>query len=112
MLHRKLFSLALIAAAVALPVQAVFASSTPERVTVGYTGNQKMIKLSVRNTSSTPLDLRLGDQTVTIAPGKTMDLKLPVGTKITTASDTPRTPSGTLILEVSPANSNTLVSIS
>lgn len=112
MLHRKLFSLALIAVTVALPAQAVFASSTPERTTVAYTGNQKMIKLSVRNTSSTPLDLKLGDQTVTIAPGKTMDLKLPVGTRITTASETPHTPAGTFILEVTPANSNSTVSIS
>ena len=112
MLRRKLFSLALIVATVAIPAQAVFASSTPERTTVAYTGNQKGIKFSVRNNSSTPLDLKLGDQTVTIAPGKTMDLKLPAGTRITTASDTAKTPSGTFILEVSSSIQNSVVSIS
>ncbi len=113
MLRNKVLSLAVLAATVIIPVQAVFAASTPERTMVSYTGsNQKLIKFTMRNTGSAPLDLRLGDQTVTIAAGKTMEVKLPVGTRITTVSETPRTPAGTLILEVSSANSNTTVSIS
>ena len=107
MLRNKVMSIALLAATIALPAQIVLAPTALMAST-----KQQIVKFAVRNDSTTPLDLQLGDQKVTIAPGKTLDVKLPVGTRITTASDTPHTPSGTLIIEVTQAHNNSTVAIS
>jgi hypothetical protein len=106
MLRNKVLSIALLATTIALPAQIIFAPTALMAST-----KQQMVKLAVRNDSTTSLDLQLGDQKVTIAPGKTMDLKLPVGTRITTASQTPHTPSGTFIIEVTTSNNNSTIAI-
>jgi hypothetical protein len=100
-------SIALLAATVALPAQIVFAPTA----LMASTTKQHLVKFAVRNDSAAPLDLQLGDQKVTIAPGKTMDLQLPVGTRITTASETPHTPSGTFIIQITTANNNSTIAI-
>jgi hypothetical protein len=113
MLRTKLLSLALIAAAVTLPTQAVFASAVPEHSTLhAFVGKEKVVKFSLRNQGTEPVDLKVGNQTLTLAPGKTMDVKLPVGTRIITASATSHTPANTFILDVSSAYTGAVVSVS
>jgi hypothetical protein len=113
MLRNKLFSLTLVAAALALPVQLVFASAIPD-IPKSFVkeAKGKLVKFSVRNTTSAPLDLQCGDKIVTIAAGQLMEVKLPVGTKVVTSTATTHNASGTVILEVSSAYKDTIVSIS
>jgi hypothetical protein len=42
----------------------------------------KTVSFSMRNDSSTPIKVRAGDQEMTLDPGKSRDLKLPVGEKV------------------------------
>ena len=52
-----------------LPVHAIFAKA-------------KTVKMSVRNDSSAAIELKVGEKVVTLAPGKTLEFKLAVGTTI------------------------------
>jgi hypothetical protein len=73
---------------ISLPVHAMF-------------GNQvKSVKLSLRNASSAPLELKIEDKVVTLNAGQTIDLKLPVGTRILANNATPTHEAGSLIEEV------------
>lgn len=71
------------------PVHAMFAKTT------------KTVKLSLRNTTQTPISLHAGEQSITVEAGKTVPVNLPAGTRITTAATTDKHPAGTLIIEVS-----------
>lgn len=60
----------------------------------------KTVKLTLRNTTQTPISLRAGEQDITVEAGKTVPVALPAGTRITTAEATGKHPAGTLIIEV------------
>lgn len=82
-------------------LRADHASTTPAKM--------KLIKFSIRNDSKTPLQLKAGDQQMTIAPGQTSAVKLPMGLQVTTVSDTAHLPSGAVLTTVSEAlQGNTL----
>lgn len=70
------------------PVNAMFARS-------------KMVKFQLHNSSSSPMELKAGDQIVTLKAGETVHLNLAAGTRIVTNSATNTHPAGTLVLEVS-----------
>ena len=61
---------------------------------------EKTVKLSLRNDSNTSVDLKVGENIMTVAAGKTLSLSLPVGTKILANTSTPAHPAGALITEV------------
>ena len=69
------------------------ASSAPAKV--------KLIKFNIRNDSKMPLQLKAGDQQVTIAPGETTAVKLQVGLQVTTVSESAKLPSGSVLTTVS-----------
>ena len=71
----------------------------------------KTVKFSVRNDSGTSFELKLGDQVLAIDAGKTVDLKLPVGTQITMNSSTDKHKAGDLIAEVSTQFANATLAI-
>lgn len=62
---------------------------------------EKTVKLGLRNDSRTSLELKVGEKVMTLAAGNTLDLNLPVGTRIVANSSTPTRPAGTLIAQVS-----------
>jgi hypothetical protein len=66
-----------------------------------YFHGDKKIKFSLSNQTGAPLELKVGDQVVTIQQGQTVPLKLPVGTRITTNTATEHHKVGDLIVEVS-----------
>ena len=66
-----------------------------------YFHGDKKIKFNIKNETGAPLDLKVGDQAATIKPGEVMPFKLPVGTRITTATATENHKAGDLIVEVS-----------
>jgi hypothetical protein len=100
-IRRSLAALSMLAA-VTLISPSVQAASTPTRPTLLQVsgGKAKIVQLSLHNNFSSPVELRAGDTVITLAPGKTMSVKLPAGTRIVTNSDTGKLKSGDLLIEV------------
>ena len=73
---------------ITVPVHAMFAKS-------------RMVKFSVRNDTGAVLELKVGDSIMTIDAGKTLALKLAVGTRILANTATPTHEAGSLLAEVS-----------
>ena len=57
------------------------------------------------------VDLKIGEKVVPLAPGKTVDLNLPEGTRIVADNDTPNHASGTLIEQVISSHGGATISI-
>lgn len=77
----------------------------------GMLAKEKTIKLSLHNDSSISVELRVGADLMTLAAGKSVNLKLPIGTRIVANSDTSTIRAGTLIAEVSKELSGVIVHI-
>jgi hypothetical protein len=60
----------------------------------------KTVKFELRNTSASSMELRAGEKIITLEAGKTVTVKLPLGTRILTNAATDKHPAGTLIVEV------------
>jgi hypothetical protein len=76
-------------ASVSSPVHAMFAKT-----------KSSTVKLSLRNDSGAPMEVKVGDKVVTLDPGKPVSMDLEVGTRIVANSTTPNHPAGSLIEEV------------
>jgi hypothetical protein len=85
-------------AAISSPIHAMFTKT-------------KLVKLSIRNDSGAPLDIKIGDKVMTLAPGKPVDFTLPVGTRILANSATPNHEAGSLIEEVISEHNGATISI-
>jgi hypothetical protein len=77
-----------------------------------FFGNPKTVKLTLRNDTGAPLEIRAGEAVMTIAAGKTMTVSLPAGTRITTNTATKSHVAGDLLVEVSSSLSGATVAIS
>ena len=58
------------------------------------------VKLSLRNDSGSAMEVKVGDQVMTLDPGKPVSLKLPVGTRIIAVTATQKCAAGSLLEEV------------
>ena len=58
------------------------------------------VKLNLRNDSGSAMEVKVGDQVMTLDPGKPITLNLEVGTRIVANSATPNHAVGSLIEEV------------
>ncbi len=74
-------------------------------------GKTKMVAFNLRNDSATALKLKAGDSVMTIDAGKTMAVKLPAGTSITTEEATASHPAGAVIAQVSGDLSGVTISV-
>lgn len=72
---------------------------------------EKTVKLSLRNGSSAPVEVRVGEQLMTLTAGQSVNLNVPVGTRIVVNSDTPAVKAGTLIAQVSKELSGSTVTL-
>jgi len=92
-----------VAAISLLAVPGVYAApaniSSPVHAIFGKT-KSTMVKLSLRNASSSTMEVKVGDKVVTLNPGKPVTFNLEVGTRIVATSNTPNHPEGSLIEEV------------
>jgi hypothetical protein len=86
------------------------AADTPSLAYVGF-AKTKTIKLSLRNDSSASMELKVGDDVVTLDAGKTVTLKLPLGTRVVTNAATPTHQAGTLVAQASSELNGTTVAI-
>lgn len=62
---------------------------------------EKTVKVTLRNDSGAPMELKIGDEIVKLDAGQTEPMKLAVGTRIVLNTATATKPAGTLIAEVS-----------
>jgi hypothetical protein len=92
-----------IVAASLLAAPAVYAApaniSSPVHAMFGKT-KTSTVKLNLRNDSGSPMEVKVGDQVMTLDPGKPVALNLEVGTRIVANSATPNHAAGSLIEEV------------
>jgi hypothetical protein len=85
-------------AAISSPIHAMFTKT-------------KLVKLSLRNDSGSAMDIKIGDKVMTLAPGKPVELSLPVGTRILANSATPNHEAGSVIEEVISDHNGATISI-
>lgn len=70
----------------------------------------KQISFHLRNDSNAAVTIQAGDQQMTVAPGKSINLKLATGTQVTTTSGTAHVAAGGVLATVdSNLSGNTLV---
>jgi hypothetical protein len=111
MKRTNLFTVAVLASAiVAAPAVYAAPANIPMPIHAMFS-KTKMIKLSLRNDTKSEMDLKIGDKVVPLAPGKTLDLSLPAGTRILANNDTPNHASGSLIEEVVSEHNGATISI-
>lgn len=72
---------------------------------------QKTVKFTLKNPTTRTMDLKSGDEAITLQPGQSREMKVAAGTRITTASATASTPSGAVVTEVSDQMSGTTVNL-
>lgn len=112
MIRRYLLASPLVLACL-LSSQAVYASPISNFAPVhALFARSKTVKVDLRNTSSSSIELRVGDKIVTVEAGKTVTVDLPAGTRITTAAATDKHPAGTLIIEVYSALNGATIDLS
>ncbi|MGH9598163.1 MAG: hypothetical protein ACRD3K_15330 [Edaphobacter sp.] len=102
MKHLNRLSVAVVAASL-LAAPAVYAApaSIPSPIHAMFAKTKStVVKLSLRNDSGAPMDVKVGDKVMTLDPGKPVALKLEVGTRIIADTATPNHAVGSLIEEV------------
>jgi hypothetical protein len=71
----------------------------------------KTVSFSVRNDTKAPIKLMAGATEMTLAPGKTVAVKLTVGEKIVSQEATVNYPAGSVVITASPELSDTTVAL-
>ncbi len=92
--------------------QAVYASPLAVHSPVHATfGHPKTISFTMRNDAAQPMKLKAGDQETTIAAGKTISVKLPVGVSVVLVEATATTEAGKVLVTVAPGLQDATVSL-
>jgi hypothetical protein len=112
-MNRKNLIAIVVVATSLLASPAIYASpaGVHSPVTAMFRSQTKAVKLSVRNDSSTAIELKVNDQIMTLEAGKSLDLKVAVGTRILANNSTPNHPAGSLITEVIKEQDGATISI-
>lgn len=108
---RRLVASTLLVAASLLSAQSIYASpvSVHAPVNAFFGAKSNAIKFTVRNDSASEVKLKAADSEITLAPGKSADMKVPSGTQLIALAGTSHEP-GSVIATVSDAlKGNTLV---
>ena len=97
--------------AVTLAPSAAFASTlhiTPSMH--AFFGNkEKTVSFKLRNQSGSPIELKAGDQVMTVAAGETKALKLAAGTQVINTTKSDKREAGAVVCQVSSALSDSTV---
>jgi hypothetical protein len=109
---RRSLYVAVLVAASFLSSQAIHAAIIHAPIpTHAMLGNSKPIEFSLRNDCGSKLELKAGDQTITVEAGKTVKVKLLAGTKIITTTPTAHSEAGSVVVEVNSSLSGATVAI-
>jgi len=80
-----------------------------------YSGNTtetgKSVSLTLHNASAAALELKVGDNVITLDAGKALEVKLPIGTRILANKATSTMEAGTLIAQVAKESKGVTVNI-
>ena len=108
-MRNRIALVAIVAAGLAVPA-AVYAApvDSPTSVPV-MSAKSKTVKLALRNDSGSAVELKVGDQIMSLDAGKTVALKLPVGTRIVRNSSAPNHAAGELLAEASKDLNNSTI---
>ena len=104
---KSMSALAVLTAALA-PCAAVASTLSITPAAHAFFGN-KMVKFSVRNQTGAPIELKAGDQTVTVENGKPTQFKLAPGTPVVTTTKTDKREAGAIICQATPDMNDTTV---
>jgi hypothetical protein len=111
MKRRNPIAIAVIAVSLVAP-SVVFASPAGIHSPVNAMfGKTKTIKFTLRNDSSAPMELKVGEEIVTLDAGKSLEVKLPSGARILANSATQIHQAGTVIAEVTDSLSGAVVHV-
>ena len=72
---------------------------------------EKTVKLSLKNGSGSSVEVKVGEEVMTLTAGQAVNLNVPVGTRIVANTDTGTVKAGTLIAEVSKELSGSVVTV-
>jgi hypothetical protein len=89
----------------------VMASPLRTNLSIQPIFGNKMVKLNLANNTGSPLDVKVGDTPMTIAPGKTVPVSAPAGTKITVVTAFATHGVGTVLAEISPDMSGATIRV-
>jgi hypothetical protein len=110
MRNMKSFVLPAVAAfCLVAPSITVLAQTAPAAQT--QTKKVKPVKFTISNTTKTPIDLKTGEEQMTIAAGESRSVKAAPGSKIVTTSDSAAGQSGTVITEVTDSMNGSTVNL-
>ena len=84
--------------AVRVPVHAMFA-------------HEKVVHFAVRNETAVPMKLKCGEDVVSVDPGKTAQVKLPLGTRVTFAETSGAHAAGELLAEAGGQLNGTTIAV-
>jgi hypothetical protein len=105
---KSMSALVVLAAALA-PCAAVASTLNVTSATHAFFGKNKVVKFSLRNQTGAPIELKAGDQTVTLESGKTTQFKLAPGTQVVTTTASGKREAGTIICQATPDMNDTTV---
>ena len=104
-------AVALVAVGLCTPA-AVYAAPTNSNVPMHVAfSKSKTVKLALRNDSGSPLELKVGEQVMSLEAGKTVSVKVPVGTRILVNAATSKHQAGDLLAEATSSLDNTTLAI-
>jgi hypothetical protein len=108
---RSVFPIAIVVAGF-MASAAVYAAPTnvPTPAHIVYVKSQT-VKVTLRNDTSSQMELKVGEQIVSLEAGKTLAVKVPVGTRIVVNAATSTHQAGELLAEVNNSMDNATVLI-
>jgi molybdopterin-binding protein len=71
----------------------------------------RMITMSVRNDSKNPIELKVGEQVMTVAPGKSLSVHVAVGTRILANAPSGNYQTGDVLADVTADMSDTTLAL-
>jgi cell shape-determining protein MreC len=91
--------------------EAVYAQPAGIHVPVNamFFNHSKSVSFTMRNDSKEPIQVKVGEKEMTLAPGKPQDVKLEVGDKVVAVNSTANYPAGTVLAVVSSQLSDSTV---
>jgi hypothetical protein len=103
---------AMVLAASVVSSQAVYAASSPVHTPVNAIySNAKMVNFTLRNDSSAPLKVKVGDNEMTLLPGKPVNVKLATGQTIVAVEATANNQAGAVLATAIPGLDGATVSV-
>lgn len=99
MTFRNVCAAAIVATSLlAVPMVHAAGINSPVRAMFGKT---KTVKIVLMNDSGSPMEIKAGEEIITLAAGKPVTVNLPEGTRMVSNTTTEKSQAGTLIAQVS-----------